>query len=173
MKRVSEGRLAVARSVDGEEAAMCSSAFLRGRALALLARREHSRAELHRKLSELGGTGEALGTVLDDLVRERLQSDERFAESFVRSRVVRGQGPQAIATELRARGIDKELLEAALTHGPYDWYAQAAEVRHKRFGPVLPEDARERARQARFLQYRGFTAAQVSHALRCKNLEPD
>lgn len=172
MKRVSEGRQPIVRSMDGEEDATRSSGFLRGRALALLARREHSRAELHRKLSELGGAGEALDAVLDDLARERLQSDERFAESFVRSRVVRGQGPQAIATELRVRGVDKELLESVLTQGP-DWYAQAAEVRHKRFGPALPEDARERARQARFLQYRGFTAAQVGHALRCENLEPD
>lgn len=146
---------------------------LRGRALALLARREHSRAEIRQKLFDQGGNAVDIEQVLDELVRRKLQSDTRFAEVFVRSRAERGYGPRVIAGDLRTRGLDADQVDEALSASGYDWGARASEARQKRFGRALPEEMRERARQLRFLQYRGFTGAQAGKALRCEVLEED
>jgi regulatory protein len=144
---------------------------LRGRALALLTRREHSRAELRQKLFDQGGNAADIEQVLDELVERKLQSDARFAEVFVRSRAQRGYGPRVIAGDLWTRGLDAEQIDEALSSSGYDWNSQASDARQKRFGRALPEEMRERARQLRFLQYRGFTGAQSGKSLRCEVLE--
>ena len=131
----------------------------------LLARREHTRAELVRKLKQRGAVAELLDPALDELEADGLQCDQRYADAFVRSRVGRGQGPVRIRHELGQRGVATDLAETALAEADTDWDALAAEVRHGRFGAALPGDFRERARQARFLTYRGFSAEQVRHAL--------
>jgi regulatory protein len=140
-------------------------AALRSRALSLLARREHSRVELRRKLARLGGDTGALEAVLDALVVERLQSDERFAEAYVTARSGRGFGPVRIGLELEERGIPCELREASCEPRAQVWVRRARRAREKRFGEALPGDFRERARQARFLSTRGYTADQVAAAL--------
>jgi regulatory protein len=129
----------------------------------LLSRREHSREELRRKLTAREVPAEEIETALDRLVKEGLASDDRFAEAFVSSRLRRGQGPQRIRRELETRGVDPGLAEAELADA--DWTASARAVREKKFGPDLPGDFQERARQARFLQYRGFTGEQIRQAL--------
>ena len=129
----------------------------------LLARREHSRLELERKLAARDYEPELIGETLDQLGRENLQSDERFAESFVQARAARGQGPVRIRMELAERGVtgaDAYLREAGL-----DWAALARETRIKRFGKAVPGDFKEKARQMRFLQYRGFSHDQITAAL--------
>jgi len=98
------------------------------------------------------------------LQQEGWQSDERFAEHYVASRVERGYGPVRIARELEQRGVAAELIDRALGQEEQFWHERAAQVHHRRFGGVLPENERERARQARFLQYRGFTMAQIRAA---------
>ncbi|HET8730381.1 MAG TPA: regulatory protein RecX [Moraxellaceae bacterium] len=133
----------------------------------MLSRREHSRVELERKLSESGGTSSDVHAILDELSERRLQSDERFAEVFVRSRAEKGYGPRSIAVDLRTRGLDPEQVSAALAASGYDWSQRAVEVRQGRFGRTLPSDPREKARQLRFLQYRGFGGADCAIALRC------
>lgn len=140
---------------------------LRGRALAMLGRREHSRAELERKLDRLADAP-LVADVLDELAERRLQSDDRFAEVFVRSRAEKGYGPRAIGADLRSRGLDAEQVAAALAASGYDWALRCHEVRQARFGRLLPADPREKARQLRFLQYRGFSAADCAQALRCE-----
>lgn len=132
----------------------------------MLARREHSRSEIRQKLTELGGLQADTEQVLDDLVARRLQSETRFAEIFVRSRAERGYGPRSIEADLRAKGLDADQLVLALSESGYDWVQQAMEAREKRFGRPLPREPKEKARQMRFLQYRGFTHAQLSRALR-------
>jgi regulatory protein len=102
---------------------------------------------------------------LDALARERLQSDERFAEAYVRSRSERGFGPVRIRAELRERGVESGLIETALEAAEMDWDASAGQEREKRFGPQLPQAWPERARQARFLEGRGFPAAIVGRVL--------
>lgn len=140
---------------------------VRDTALGLLANREHSTRQLQDKLRARGYAPDEIGPVLKALTREGLLSDARFVEAFVHSRRERGSGPLKIRAELRQRGIEDEALIAAwLDERDPDWLAQAETVREKRFGPALPADYREKARQMRFLQYRGFTPEQIRRVLR-------
>jgi regulatory protein len=134
-------------------------------ALTLLARREHSRLELTRKLTARGFSAGLVSDVLAALERSGALANTRFTESFVRSRVARGQGPRRIRAELAQRGVADTEIEDALREADIDWLATIRAVRRKRFGAELPRELRERARQARFLEYRGFDAAQVRAAL--------
>jgi regulatory protein len=126
----------------------------------LLARREHSLAELRDKLTVRGFEAADIESTLADLAREGLADEGRFVEAFVASRIRKGQGPIRIRAELIERGIASETIARCLADAR-DWRALAREVRAKRFGAAPPQDYRERARQARFLEYRGFTAEQV------------
>jgi regulatory protein len=144
---------------DLEDGAAC-----RRRALDLLARREHSRLELERKLAARGFTEDVVGPTLDALESSGALAAARFTESFIRSRVARGNGPVRIRAELAERGVAGEGSEQ-LGDTQVDWIAAARAARAKRFGSELPRDFKERARQARFLQRRGFNSAQVSAAL--------
>lgn len=131
----------------------------------LLARRDHSRLELNRKLTDRGFDTLVVEQVLDDLTRDRLLEEDRFVESFVRGRIRKGQGPVRIRGELAQRGIEDESVSSALNEADCDWASLAAEVRAKKFGPAAPGDFKERARQAKFLQYRGFEGEQIRSAL--------
>jgi len=126
------------------------------RALNLLARREHSRQELRAKLVQRGVPEALAEAVTGELVERNLLNEGRFIEAFVRSRVERGYGPLKIEAELRARGI-AEGVSAHL----FDWIALARGARDRRFGRDHPRDWRERARQMRFLQQRGFDGSQI------------
>lgn len=99
--------------------------------------------------------------VLQQLVDKGLLSDERFAEAYVRMRSQRGYGPQRIRGELHERGVDERLITTAIRDQPTDWHRLASQVRVKRFGQESPSDHKERARQMRFLQYRGFEQEQL------------
>jgi regulatory protein len=137
----------------------------RRRAMDLLARREHSRVELTRKLGSRGFADDTLAATLDELEREGLLADHRFAESFIRSRAGRGQGPVRIMSELGTRGVDASTAAELIRESGVDWPGLAAETRIKRFGREAPASYTERARQARFLQYRGFEGDQIAAAL--------
>lgn len=147
--------------IDGEMTEDRSAC--RRRAMDLLARREHSRLELERKLVARSFDASLVGGVLDELEQDDLLSAERFAHSFVASRYSRGQGPERIKRELAERGI--ESAESYLDDERFDWEAQARATRVKRFGSESPEDFREKARQMRFLEYRGFNHRQIKYAL--------
>jgi regulatory protein len=134
-------------------------------AIDLLARREHSRRELVRKLAARGFSDDVVGSVLDELERTGALANARFTDSFVRSRIAKGQGPQRIRAELAQRGVADAEADEGLAAADVDWLATIRTVRAKRFGPDLPRDYAERARQARFLQYRGFSSAQIRAAL--------
>ena len=138
-------------------------------AVGLLSRREHSYHELQQKLErKLKGKGcasEVVTIVLDKLANEGLQSDERFTESYVRSRAMRGRGQMLIRNELQQRGVSDHLIARYLGSQDFDWVQIAAEARRKRFGAVLPEDITEKSRQTRFLQQRGFTHEQIRAVL--------
>ena len=149
---------------DTDPAALEGSACTRV-ALELLARREHSHRELTRKLAARGFPPDVIGTALDALERSGALADARFTDSFVRSRIAKGQGPQRIRAELAQRGIADDEADDGLRAADVDWLAAIRAVRAKRFGPELPRDYAERARQARFLQYRGFSAEQIRAAL--------
>ena len=144
---------------------------IRAAALTLLARRDWLTAELSAKLQAAGSEPEATAGVLAELVRERLLDDSRYAERYVASRAERGHGPVRIAADLASLGAPRELIEAALESGP-DWRKVADAVRRRKFGPAPPDSGAEKARQARFLQYRGFSSDHIRAATGA-DLEPD
>jgi len=128
----------------------------------LLARREHSERELFRKLCAKGCADGIASAVIHDLLSENLLSNARFTEEFVHCRVERGSGPRKIVMELRERGIDDVLIEACLDGYAEHWASAISVVREKKYGGTLPQDFKERGRQTRFLQQRGFTPEQIS-----------
>ena len=144
---------------------------IRAAALTLLARRDWLTGELAAKLQAAGYDREAAAGVIDDLLRERLLDDARYAEHYVASRAERGQGPLRIAADLASLGAPRELIEAAVGSGP-DWRALAGTVRRRKFGAAPPGSWAEKARQARFLQYRGFSSDHIRAATGA-DLEPD
>ena len=139
----------------------------RKKAMDLLARREHARAELERKLAAAGFAAEVAAGAVAKLAQEGLQSDRRFVESFVQSRIGQGKGPLRIHADLGQRGVAAALVDEVLEQAGEDWYALAREARVKKFGRSRPTEFRDKARQMRFLQYRGFEPDQVQAAVSC------
>lgn len=131
----------------------------------LLARREHSRVELHRKLSVKGFDKSDILQLLDRLEGEGLLSDARFTEVYVRSRRQRGFGPLRIAMELAQRGIAQEVIDDYLQARAEVWFELARSELAKRYGRRRARSYKERARQARFLQGRGFGTEVIVRAL--------
>ena len=146
-------------------AAEADERTVRTAALALLAGRDFGRVELTRRLGRRGYPEEVVATVVERLVAERLLSETRFVEQFIRQHAGRGHGPVRIRAELRERGVPEAEIEAGLDASGEDWAGVAREARRRRFGLSPPGDYPERARQARFLQYRGFSAEQIRAAL--------
>ena len=103
--------------------------------------------------------------MLDELERSGALADARFTDVFVRSRVAKGQGPQRIRAELAQRGIPDADAAEVLGGSEVDWLAAIRARGARRFGAESPRDYAERARQARFLQYRGFSSEQIRAAL--------
>lgn len=136
------------------------------RALALLVRREHSRKELARKLAERGIETEAALSAVDRLTGDGWQSDARFAEMLVRTRVAHGQGPVRIRAELGTHGLDQEKIETALQGFEGSWTDAAREVARRRFGmDLLSADVAQRRKVADFLYRRGFDGEAVRAVL--------
>ncbi len=140
-----------------------------GIAVGLLARREHSVKELAQKLSTRGAAHEVADSVIRRLIDERLQSDARYAELYLRQRMEKGYGPQRIKAELRERGVADGLIAAefrrAFEEDGVDWYRCAAAAYRKKYGERPIEDIKERAKRQRFMQYRGFDHEQIAAAL--------
>lgn len=130
----------------------------------LLARREHSRQELSAKLGRRNIEPRTLESVIDRLSAEGLQSDGRFAESYSHSRMQRGQGPVRIRMELGQRGVSAALIETAIAALAVNWRDLARDVRRRKFGSGAPGSYKEKARQSRFLQHRGFSHEQIRAA---------
>jgi len=133
-------------------------------AVSLLARRDYSSGELRSKLKDKGFADELIQPLIGALQREKALDDARYVEHYVAYHSGRGQGPTRIGRDLKALGLPGELIERFLDGGP-DWVARTREVRQKKFGRPLPQAYAEKAKQARFLQYRGFTGAQIRQAL--------
>lgn len=140
---------------------MLAKKTIRHVALDLLSRREHSRLELQNKLLQKDFAAHDVEVLLNTLSNENLVSDERFCEVFVRSRIAKGQGILRIKEELRQRGINDEFIHRYLIQKDKSWLEKVETARRKRFGATIPKDFKERAKQMRFLQYRGFTIEQI------------
>jgi regulatory protein len=131
-----------------------SEPSLKSRALRMLARREHSREELRRKLERVAVEGDDIDAVLDDLAARGWLSDARFAELAIRARS-RRFGPLKVAHQLRSRGVAEETISAGFRAAGVEGASDIAKIWGSRFH-APPADERERGRQVRFLQGRGF-----------------
>ncbi|MGH8258125.1 MAG: regulatory protein RecX [Steroidobacteraceae bacterium] len=136
----------------------------RAAAVTLLARRDFAGGELRRRLEGRGFEAETAAQAVAALIEERALDDARYAQNYVAYHAGRGQGSVRIAADLSALGLAAALVEAALASGP-DWRALARDVRARKFGVDPPDSWPEKARQARFLQYRGFSSDHIRFAL--------
>lgn len=135
-------------------------------AIALLARRDYSTRELKKKLKDRGYAEHAYEVVVDDLESTGKMNDERYSQNFVAFRARRGHGPARIRSQLKTSGLDRSTIDEAVKgEDAPDFLALARTVRVRKFGPEIPTDRKERARQARFLQYRGFSTDHIRAVL--------
>jgi len=121
-----------------------------------LSRREHSRAELERKLSVKGFELDEIENALNRLVKENLQSDSRFAQSYIHHRISKGVGPLKIRHELKQKGIFGTLVQQAEAEEECDWYALLHKVASRKYGVYPAKDIKEKQKRSHFLQQRGF-----------------
>ncbi|MBT7259280.1 recombination regulator RecX [Porticoccaceae bacterium] len=146
-------------------------AKIRSAAMDLLTGREFSRAELAKKLDKRFDSDPAIASELDRLQEEGLQSDQRFTEAFLRSRIYRGHGLARIRLDVRQKGIGDDLFNAAVEATDTDWFRLAREVADRKFGRSPATEQKDRARRMRFLQYRGFNFDQIKYALSATDAE--
>lgn len=137
----------------------------------LLARREHGRVELTRKLRQRGASPEDIEAALDRLVEEGLLSESRYLESFVSYRSRSGYGPVRIREELSQRGLQRADIEQALRECGVDWQEKLQETWQRKFAGRMPADARERAQQGRFLSYRGYPLDMIGRLLSGRGMD--
>lgn len=137
---------------------------LRSYAFAVLTRKEYSKKDLIEKLCLYAEDREEVLILVDELSRENYQSDQRVAEMTVRSQIRKGKGPNRIKLALNAKSIDKALAKNDMDE--IDWYEQAYMLKVKKYGTEVAIDAKMKAKQIRFLQYRGFEMDAIMKAIR-------
>jgi regulatory protein len=155
------------------EAQSVDPGHARSYAIFLLSRRDYSASELSKKMKGRGYLEDAIVPVVDELLATNTINDRRYGTNVVAYRARRGQGPVRIRHELRKAGVAPEDVEAAVAGeeegqpdgSAPDFVKRAKEVRTRKFGPEIPKDRKERAKQARFLQYRGFSNDHIRAAL--------
>lgn len=136
------------------------SVSLKRTLLEALARREHSCYELRQRLLARGADAAELDAELEQLVEQGYQSDSRYAEQYVRSKVAKGYGPLYIRYGLRQRGVAPDLIDSVLVASEVDWVAVAMLAREKKFGVSATSP-----RMMRFLAGRGFSHDIIRQAL--------
>ena len=137
----------------------------RKKAMDYLARREYGRRELEQKLIAAGFELVTVAATVEKLTGEGLQDDRRFIDNFTQSRINQGKGPVRIRLELGERGLDAGLIDEVLEEVVQDWFELARQIRLKKFGSELPQEFKAKARQMRFLQYRGFESSHIQAAI--------
>ena len=144
---------------------------LRSYAFAVLTRKEYSKKDLIEKLALYAENREEVLILVDELSRENYQSDQRVAEMVVRSQIRKGKGPNRIKLALRAKSIDKELAQNDMNE--IDWYDEAYQLKVKKYGVEVSKDPKIKAKQIRFLQYRGFEMDAIMKAISRKNRDDE
>ena len=128
---------------------------IRRAAMNLLARREHGHVELARKLKLRGADAHMIEVELQRLTEDGLLSEERYLESYVRSRANEGRGPMRIREELTQRGLARADVDQALSQAQVDWDERMRELWQRRFdGQIV--DIKDKVKQSRFLAQRGY-----------------
>ena len=137
-------------------------AEIRDKAITLLAAREHSAAELRRKLARHFDDRDAVDAVLAELAEDGYQSDVRYAEGRVRASINRGHGPRKIRDLLRRAGICGSVASEVMVAADADWGEMARRALESRFGCSAAKSQKDRARRARFLMGRGFESCVIA-----------
>lgn len=127
---------------------------LRSYAFALLTRRDYSQAELSAKLNQYAIDADEVAKLVAELAQQNYQSDQRVAELTLASQIRKGKGLQRIKQTLKAKHLDAELISHELQE--VNWLEQAYQLKIKKFGEAVEKDPKLKAKQVRFLQYRGF-----------------
>lgn len=127
---------------------------LRSYAFAVLTRKEYSKAELIEKLNEYAENIDEVSALVNELAHENYQSDQRVAEIVLSSQKRKGKGPNRIKHALKNKKVDANLISEELRET--DWLSEAYALKVKKFGPHIEKDPKLKAKQMRFLMYRGF-----------------
>ncbi|MDX8409295.1 MAG: regulatory protein RecX [Mariprofundales bacterium] len=148
------------------------AAALYDRAIGWLAQREQCRAELARKLAAIGGTNAQIPPLLDQLEQQGYLSDSRFAESWLRSRLQRGDTPTIAAHKARQKGVDEEALQQALAACNFDAVAACGRLLYKRDpnGSRFNDD-KIWQRQMRYLASKGFAPQVILQVMQARERE--
>lgn len=127
----------------------------------MLARREHSATEIQRKLQQRDFSPDEITEALHELQQGDWQSDERFAEAYIRGRRLKGFGPLRIAMELGERGVNESIVSRCLHTDDDIWNKTMLDEYQRKYKGKAPDDYQEKARRMRFLQYRGFSPEKI------------
>ncbi|WP_109400070.1 regulatory protein RecX [Proteus sp. TJ1640] len=139
-------------------------------AIFMLSRRDYSTNELQRRIErriretekDSPTAPECLPQVIERLLESQYLDDNRTIYSFFRSYLNKSYGPLRIRQELRLKGFPCEIIDRVLEETDTDWYALCQDLKEKKFGTGKPKDFKERAKQIRYLQYRGFTSEYIN-----------
>ncbi|MBT8141043.1 MAG: regulatory protein RecX [Gammaproteobacteria bacterium] len=131
-------------------------------ALDCLSRREYGTQELHNKMLGKAHEPAVIAQVLRELTDEDLLSDERFAEAMLSHGAFKGQGPRKIRHDLAKKSLPAHFINAAFEVCEIDWFALAKEVRTKKYGTECPKEWKDKAKQMRFMQTRGFEIEHIN-----------
>lgn len=138
-----------------------SSKDIRFYAMNLLARREHSRRELREKLNKKFSNSVLISSVIEQLEKDNLISDQRYAEMIIHSKANKLYGPERIKYELRQAGISDDLIDTQLEASDINWLDSLTHLKQKKFGATSATTPQERAKQYRYFQYRGFDSQTI------------
>lgn len=139
-------------------------------AIFILSRRDYSTNELQRRIErriretekDSPTAPEYLPQVIERLLESQYLDDNRTIYSFFRSYLNKSYGPLRIRQELRLKGFPSEIIDRVLEETDTDWYALCQDLKEKKFGTGKPKDYKEKAKQVRYLQYRGFTSDTIN-----------
>lgn len=121
----------------------------------LLARRDYGRQELIDRLNRYAADEAEVIQLVDELETNKYVDDGRVANSMLNSEIYKGNGPRKIQQAFQKKKVDMELVEEKLDE--IDWFQQAYDLKVKKFGEKVATDQKDKAKQIRFLQYRGFS----------------
>lgn len=134
-------------------------------AIQLLSRRDHGRYELSQKLLLKGYDEPSIEKAIEFCADHQYLDDLRYAKSQVRQAVYKGHGERRIRQELGQKRVDDHTIDQAMEEEPQDWFELAKNTAYKKFRGQKAQDAKQYAKQVRFLQYKGFSFDQISYAL--------
>ena len=159
------------KDINTEKKSGLTGTRLRSYAFAVLTRKEYSKADLIEKLALYAEHRDEVITLVEELARENYQSDQRVAEMMLSSQKRKGKGPNRIKLALKNKKINSELIQEELKET--DWVAEAYSLKVKKFGKTVERDPKLKAKQIRFLQYRGFDLDTIFKVIARKNFEDE